>query len=254
MLTREYEDFDDLFVGLVQEILREPELLDYTNGINGFIENLYIHCKDYSCTLNLGTFGYRENKWRALIGTYVGLEELQTFKEKLRTNRGTSLTFYFNRKKMHNGSCLIAIVLTRNNRNKPWQRCNVLYRTTEIQRRFAADLVLVNRFITELPKDCCDIQDVTFYFPLAYISALYINGYYDYFEVPMDELDEDHPWTRSLLRKHERWFSDPNIEESKYKSMVRMTRMYYGKTTYDDLYPKDLKLEETLSKMRRKKK
>lgn len=253
MLIRQYKDFDDLFMGLVREVLTNPHILDYTNGINGFLENVYFHCDSYKCKLNLGAFGYRENKWRSLIGTYVGLEELQTYKEKLRTNRGLSLTFYFNRKKMHNGSCLIAIVLTRNNRNKPWQKVNVLYRTTEIQRRFAADLVLINRFISELPKDICKIEEVTFYFPIAYISALYINGYYDMFGIPMEDLDDTHPWIRSLIKKYERWFKDPNTPDSPYKAMARMTKMHKGETTYEPLYAKDLTLEKTLMKMRGKK-
>ena len=254
MKVRKYKDFDEMFLKLNQEILTNPhEMLDYTNGILGYMDNIFIACKNWDCNLDLGKFGYKKNKWPHLLKTYINYEELLKFHERLKTATGLSLTFYFNQKKVNNGSCLIAIVLSRKDRNYNWNKCNVIYRTTETQRRMAADLCLVNSFIRELP-DCCEIERVTFYMAQSYISAMVINGYYDYFGIPLESLDKEHPWTKCLINQHYHNFV-PGARITTYQSMARMQKMALGIETYEPLLCKDLSIKEFFeSKMKKEKK
>ena len=76
MKVRKYKDFDEMFLKLNQEILTNPyEMLDYTNGILGYMDNIFIACKNWDCNLDLGKFGYKKNKWPHLLKTYINYFE-----------------------------------------------------------------------------------------------------------------------------------------------------------------------------------
>lgn len=254
MKVRKYKDFDEMFLKLNQEIVTNPwEMLDYSNGILGYMDNVFIACKNWDCNLDLGKFGYKKNKWGHLLRTYINYEELLKFHERLKTASGLSLTFYFNQKKVNNGSCLLAIVLSRKDRNKDWDKCNVIYRTTETQRRMAADLCLINSFIRELPE-CCKIERVTFYMAQSYISAMVINGYFDYFGIDMSTLDKTHSWIKNLVNQHDHNFVK-GARITTYQSMAKMQRMALGMDEYPQLLCKDLSIKEHFeSKMKKEKK
>lgn len=247
MLVRKYKNFDDMFLKLVREILEDTDnILDYSNGILGYIDNMFLACKSWDCNLDLSNFGYKRNKWGHLLRTYVDYEELVEFHEKLKNSKALSLTYYFKRKKINNGSCLIGIVLSRTDRKKEWTKVNVLYRTTEIQRRFAADLVLVHHFIKELPE-CCKIGVVTFYMPQSYISAKVLNGYYDYFGIPIDNLNKNNPWIKKMLRDYELNF----VEGSRittYQSIARMQKLRLGLEEYEPIEVESLGIKKYFEK------
>lgn len=244
MLVRKYKDFDDLFLNLTKEILENPnELIDYSSGILGYIDNMVLATKSWDCTLDLSDFGYAKNKWNQLMRTYIDYDQLVKFRERIKNMSGLSFTYYFKQKKVNNGSCLIAVVLSRQDRKGKWTKVNVLYRTTEIQRRFAADLVMIHHFIEELPKEICDIQRVIFYMPQSYISAMVINGYYDYFGVPRENLDDSNPWIKSLISVHKRSFV-PGARITTYQSIARMQRLALGLTSYDSLNADDFGIDK----------
>lgn len=244
MLVRKYKDFDDLFLNLTKEILENPnELIDYSSGILGYIDNMVLATKSWDCTLDLSDFGYAKNKWNQLMRTYIDYDQLVKFRERIKNMSGLSFTYYFKQKKINNGSCLIAIVLSRQDRKGKWTKVNVLYRTTEIQRRFAADLVMIHHFIEELPKEICDIQRVIFYMPQSYISAMVINGYYDYFGVPRENLDDSNPWIKSLISVHKRSFV-PGSRITTYQSMARMQKLALGLASYDSLDVNDFGIDK----------
>lgn len=243
MKVRKYNDFDEMFLKLNQELLTKPyEMFDYVNGILGYMDNVFIGCRKWDCNLDLGNFGYKKNKWGHLLRTYIDYDNLLQFRETLKTISGLSYTFYFNQKKVNNGSCLLAIVLSRKDRKKPWTRVNVIYRTTETQRRMAADLALIHAFIKELP-DCCEIERVTFYMAQTYTSAMVINGYYDYFGIPYDSLDKSHPWIKALTGAYERSFVE-GARITTYQSMARMQKMRLGMEEYPQMLVKDLSIDK----------
>lgn len=234
MKVRKYKDFDEMFLKLNQEVLLHPdEMLDYTTGNLGYMDNIFIACKTWDCNLDLGNFGYKKNKWGHLLKTYIDYDRLLEFKKALPTATGLSLTYNFNQKKINNGSCLIAVVLSRKERKKPWTKCNVLYRTTETQRRMAADLCLIHHFIKELPE-CCEIERVTFYMAQSYIHGNFINGYFDYFGVSYDELDDNNSWAHSVLQARKTNYM-PDSRITTYQSMARMQKMALGITKYDSI-------------------
>lgn len=243
MFTREYENFDELFYGLNKEIITNPwDVIDYSRGIQGYVDNVFLKSRTSECSLDLSKFGYKLGKWGHLLRTYIDWEELVKFKEKLAHSSSLSLTYYFKQKKVNNGSCLIAIVLTRDNRKSVWNKVNVMHRTTEWQRRFAADLVLVHHFINELPWDICDIQEVTFYMAQSYSSGMFINGYFNIFGVSREELDYSHPWIKSLDSNYKRFFQDESQLNS-YKALQRMQRLYFGLDTFPSIPIDSLSIE-----------
>ena len=243
MFTREYENFDELFFELNKEIITNPwNVIDYSRGIQGYVDNVFLKSKTSHCTLDLAKFGYKIGKWNHLLRTYIDWDGLVKFKEKLAHSSSLSLTYYFKQKKVNNGSCLIAIVLTRDNRKSVWNKVNVMHRTTEWQRRFAADLVLVHHFIKELPQDICDIQEVTFYMAQSYSSGMFINGYFNIFGVDREDLDYSHPWIKSLDSNYKRFFQDVSQLNS-YKALQRMQRLYFGLDKFPSIPISDLSIE-----------
>lgn len=243
MLVRKYKNFDDLFLNLTKEVLENPNVLDYYSGILGYMDNLVLATKSWDCNLDLADFGYTKGKWAQLLRTYIDYESLLIFRERIKNMSGLSYTYYFKQKKVNNGSCLIGIVLSRKDRKEKWTKVNVIYRTTEIQRRFAADLVLIHHFIKELPEEICDIKRVVFYMPQSYISAMVINGYYDYFGVPRESLDNSHPWIKSLISVHKRSFV-PGARITTYQSMARMQKMALGMSKFESMPINDFGIDK----------
>lgn len=242
MLIKKYKDFDDMYYNLNREFLLNPNIIDIILSDSGYVNNVVIGCKTYKCSLDLGKFGYKKNKWRHLLNTYIDYEHLCEFKEKLKTVSGLAYTFYFKHKKVNNGSCLICIVLTRDKRHGKWSGADVFYRVTETQRRMAADLVMINRFLTELDPEYCDIQKVVFYMAQCYCSAKFINGFYDYFDVPREELDYSHQWIKQLKKDYEKYFMKDSIIHS-FQTLARMQKLALGQTKYESIDLNELSIK-----------
>jgi len=227
MLVKHYKDLDELFLKLNQGFLENPdEYITYTQSIQGYNDNVLLTCESHKCSLDLGMFGYKSGKWPHLLRTYIDWEQLEQFKAKLSKASGMSLTYYFKQKQVNNGSCLLNVVITRKKRKGPWTKINMNWRTSESQRRFAADLVLVHHFINELPE-CCQIDDIAFYFNQIYCSGMFINGYFDFFGIPRKGISKSkHPWHKSLMSNYERFFKTVDQIHS-YKALQRMQHLYF---------------------------
>lgn len=231
MLVREYKDFDELFYELNREVILNPnKLIKYQQAAMGFQDNVLITCHNWDCHLDLGRFGYGIGKWKHLLKTYIDYDTYMEFRQKVAESTGLSLTFYFKQKKVHNGSCLIALVLSRTDRHKPWGQVNVIWRTTETQRRLSADLVLINRFITELPGNC-KIQKVVLYMVQLYTSAAFVNGYLEFFDIDTRDIDAQDSWGWFVLRMNERYFK-PGGKKCKFASLRRMQDFYLSGSNY----------------------
>lgn len=250
MIVRKYKSFDDMFLNFNREILTNTSnMLSRTNGFLGYMENITIGCKTWDFNLDLGKLGYKKNKWGHLLRTYIDYDKLLKFREDLRTNKGMSYTFYFNQKQINNGSCLIAVVMTRDISRGPWKRVNVLYRTTETQRRMAADLALIQAFINELPQDILEIDRVVFHMVQAYISGMVINGYIELFGVPEEEYD-DHPWITCMMKNRRMYFQEDS-KISTYQSQAKMQLLALGRLKTEVMLAKDLSIDEWFSKRRK---
>lgn len=242
MFVGKYKDFDEMFLKLNREFLLHPESIDNVIGESAYIENAIIGCRTWNCTLDLSNFGYKISKWKNLINTYINYEELLEFYEKIRTISGTSFTYYFNRKKKNNGSCLISIVLVRKKRLGKWAEAKVFYRTTETQRRMAADLVMINRFMNELPKDICEINKVVFFMSQCYCSSDFINGFFDYFGVDRNDIPYTHSWTKQIRHYYEKYYKE--YKPQKYMTRDKMQRLLFGLDEYEPIPIKTLSIKE----------
>lgn len=249
MLIRDYNDFDDLFLNLNREMITNPEeTMMYTQNIQGFQEDLVLSCKSHKCTLNLGDFGYKEGKWGHLLRSYIDYPQLIEFREKLTKISGMSYTYYFNRKKATNGSCLIAAVVTRPKRKGPWKHLKIMYRVCELQKKFAADLVLINRFIEELPQEVCEIDNITFHMSQAYLSGMFINGYFNYFRVPRKSIaNSKHPWHKSLNSNYNRFFKSEDQIHS-YKALQKMQLLHFGLEKFPKIDINKLSIDKYFNK------
>lgn len=249
MLIRNYKDFDDLFLNLNREMITNPEeTMMYTQNIQGFQEDLVLSCESHKCTLNLGDFGYKEGKWGHLLRSYIDYPQLLEFREKLTKISGMSYTYYFNRKKATNGSCLIAAVVTRPKRKGPWKHLKIMYRVCELQKKFAADLVLINRFIEELPQEVCEIGNITFHMSQAYLSGMFINGYFNYFKVPRSSIAKSkHPWHKSLNSNYNRFFKSEDQIHS-YKALQKMQLLHFGLEKFPKIDINKLSIDKYFNK------
>jgi hypothetical protein len=175
--------------------------------------------------------------------SYIDYPQLKEFKDIIQHMSGMSKTYYFNRKKQGNGSCLIAVVLTRPSRKGPWTHVKVFYRVCELQKKLSADLILINKFINELPKEICDINQVTLHMAQAYVSGMFINGYFDYFGVPRKNVaNSKHPWHKSLMSNYNRFFKSPD-QLNNYKALQKMQMLYFKMTKFEPVNLDDLSIE-----------
>ena len=228
MIEKSYKDFTDLFYGILNDItFNIKEFEDGNTGTNYYIKPMVLKCFSINCDLNLGDFNYSLIKMRYLVNKYIDLEELKSFKNHLENCTGTSLTYYFKLKKpkqgttTDNGPCLLNIVLTRVSRKSKWTRCFINYRTTEINRRFGADLILFSKFIEELPS-CCEINEIYMNLPKAYLNLRYLTT-----QVAIHWLDENIDMHKKLLKEYYQ-MSDKKREHSSYKSKRKIERILRG--------------------------
>ena len=242
MIEKSYKDFTDLFYGILNDItFNIKEFEDGNTGTNYYIKPMVLKCFSSNCDLNLGDFNYSLIKMRYLVNKYIDLEELKSFKNHLENCTGTSLTYYFKLKKpkqgttTDNGPCLLNIVLTRVSRKSKWTRCFINYRTTEINRRFGADLILFSKFIEELPS-CCEINEIYMNLPKAYLNLRYLTT-----QVAIHWLDENIDMHKKLLKEYYQ-MSDKKREHSSYKSKRKIERILRGEEKADKVDISEFKI------------
>ena len=244
MIVKSYKDFTDLFKGILNDIVFNiKEYEDGNTGTNYYIKPMILKCFSSKCDLNLGDFNYSLIKMKYLVNKYIDLEQLKEFKNHLENCTGTSLTYYFKMKKpkqgttTDNGPCLLNVVLTRLSRKSKWNRCFINYRTTEINRRFGADLILFSKFIEELPK-CCEIEEIYLNLPKAYLNLRYLTT-----QIPWEYLDSEIDMHKKLLKEYHQ-MSDKGRKHSSYKSKCKIERILRGEEKADKVDITDFKILE----------
>lgn len=244
MIVKSYKDFTDLFNGILNDIVFNiKEYEDGNTGTNYYIKPMVLKCFSSKCDLNLGDFNYSLIKMKYLVNKYIDLEQLKEFKNHLENCTGTSLTYYFKMKKpkqgttTDNGPCLLNVVLTRLSRKSKWNRCFINYRTTEINRRFGADLILFSKFIEELPK-CCEIEEIYLNLPKAYLNLRYLTT-----QIPWEHLDSEIDMHKKLLKEYHQ-MSDKGRKHSSYKSKCKIERILRGEEKADKVDISDFKILE----------
>ena len=235
MLQRTYENLTELFYSLNEEIIfNTREFQEGSTGTNIYIKPMTLRAKSIECDLNLGTFHYQATKMNYLVNNYLDINNFKDLIENLKNSKGTSLTFYFKTVKpkrgttSDNGPCLLNIVLTRETRKSKWNRCFINYRTTEINRRFGADLIFFNKIIQELPS-CCEIKDIYLIIPKAYLNIRFATT-----QVDMNLITHDSELHKKL-RKEYLLMSDKERRYSSYKSKHKIERILRGEETEEKI-------------------
>lgn len=235
MLYLKYKDFDELFLDINKKIIESPE--NYIENINWnqcYLPFSIFECDSYNCNIDIGLLGYTENKIKMLIKTYIDFEKYYKFKEHLYTCKGTSLTLYFKNIKPkqgttgNNGPCIISMVFTKKYRgDKYFSEVNIYYRTTEINRRFYADLCLFYLIMKEMPEDIVKIEKYRIIIPKAFFHTKTILFNLNIFNA---NIDIDNDVTKQIKTHLLRFNSDEPIN---YKSHDRIRKKLIGELTYE---------------------
>lgn len=235
MLSLKYANFTDLFLDINKKIIEEPET--YVENINWnqcYLPFSVFECDTCDCNINLSELCYTANKIKILSRTYINKDTLERFKAHLRVCKGTSLTYYFNNTKPkqgttgNNGPCIISIVFTKKYRNdKYFTEANIYYRTTEINRRFYADLVLFNLFMKEMPEDLIKVEKFRIIIPKAFLHTKNLLFNLNLFKI---DLKIDNEITRQI-KHHLSKFEEHGLYN--YKSIQRIQLHLNNELIYD---------------------
>lgn len=229
MQRYEFDNLTDLYYQVNRDFLTIPhEIVEYKRGVQSFIDDLIISVGSTDLDLNLHEIGFNpDSKWRHLIRSYIDAEEYFSFWEKVVKSKGTSIQFRFKNREGPNGPCLIALVLTRPSGKVPWNAAKVLWRTAELQRKFAADLVLINRIFEEIPEEAkpfVQIEKTTFFLAQAFQSCLLIGPLIFRF-VDREEIDMTHPHSKGCIKNYDDIYNEETktrLHDSKFAPLRRM--------------------------------
>lgn len=237
-----FNDFSDLFNETLDTIIKDPIIHASNTGTNLYLQPMVLISKSCDLDLNLGDFDYTITKMKYLVNKYIDINELMKFHEKLKNSSGTSLTFYFKTIKpkqgttTDNGPCLLNITLTRETRKSKWTKCFINYRTTEINRRFAADLILFNKIINELP-DCCELNQFYLIIPKSYVNLRYLST-----QINMDQFENTGiPIFKKMYKEYLK-MKDMNNKLSSYKSKKRIEKKLRGLCVSEKVNLDDFKI------------
>lgn len=241
MISNYYKNFDEVFYHFNRSVLQMPDVyIDYVVSSMGYINNVFIQCDSFDCSLNIGEFGYRQNKWTNYTKSMIDKKKVKAFYKELETTKSNLCMFKFEPKDVSKGSGLMFLVFKRHDSRGKWKTCTAIYKSAEMQKDFAVDLVFLHVFLKNLP-DCCKLSSVNIYIEQAYVSAQYINGYLDYFDIGLEELDNEHPFIKCIKHNKEKYFSDKN-NLSNYVSLLKMQQLYFGLTEISNIRVLDLEL------------
>lgn len=226
MLYREYSDFNEAFFQLNQEILKNPQMVEYLNTTMGGIDDINLQISSSCCDkINLGALGYKEGKWSHLVRTYLGEEKIEELRHLGENIKGLSAGFDFLRKSTNNGACMREIIISRHKRGKPWDTITIVWRTTELQRRWAADLILISRIMELIPNS--RFTKINLKLTTAYQSAMYIIPLVEpVFGIKISELDPKHFYTQVIITREEKYYKPKKTPHSLLASGEKVVELY----------------------------
>lgn len=225
-----YQNLDEVWISLNRMFLLDPyNSVKCIRGAQGMQEDVLLKAKTTDFSIDLGKLGYGFAKWPHLVKSYVNLEKMDTFWNKIPSLRGLSWSFRFNEREGRNGPCLIAIVLTRDDSKVPFERAKVIWRTAEVQRRWAADLALIHVFFRDMPEECrkyVKLEEISLYLSHCYQSWLHVGPLMHLFGITPDMLDRSHEFCRRVYDSFYRVYASDRQYEYKYSPTRRMVTYY----------------------------
>lgn len=224
MKSRKYKNFDEALYKLGREVLYHPyEMVDYTNSHTAFIEDILLTIENTDCSIDIGDFGYRKNKWTLVTKSCVDKKKLKLFYNKLKDTKYDACTYTFPE---DDTLPFISIMLTRHDDRQKWRKCVVYMKQVDIQRMLAVSMVFIFVFIRKLPE-CCKIKEVTIHIGEGSICSYFVNGLLDFYDTGLEELDNSHPFIKDCCSIRNTMFKDKN-QLSKYQTVRTMQMMKFG--------------------------
>lgn len=223
MVYLKYKNFDDLYHTLSRLPLNEYDKYEcelIKSGSTYYMNNVLVETPSFECTIDMSILNYTMAKWNTLINKYVDIYQYSRLREKLQENTKTC-TFNF---KIHNegkDACIIALVFSRDSTSSPWDSVNIFYRITDCVKKFAVDLILLNRMFSELPN--LDIKNIIFHFPKLFFRVEFltelIGGYFS-----LDEFTEDNFATNHVKDLWNKYYGE-GASLSNYHTVARKQKL-----------------------------
>lgn len=224
MLFLEYKDFDDLYFNFSRLPLLEEDKYGYyffNCGASTYLSPVIISTPSFNCHLDMSDFNYTRMKWTVLVNKYLDQEQYELLKKKLAESTTRTLTFNFKIHTTGKDACLVALVFERDIIGKPWTTVNVYYRVTEVFKKFAIDLILLNRILNDVPN--CEIKEIIFHIPLAFFSIFILSELIgNNFE--LEEFNKDNFATNKIHHMWNKYYGEGH-EPSNYHSIARKQKM-----------------------------
>lgn len=222
MLYREYDTFGECFIQINREALINPDITHYMSS-RVLFNDLIIKVKNPDCTgIDLGKLAYKKGKWPHLLRTYVDMNKLKKFYEEIANPTVTTFSFDFKTGENGKGGCIKSMVFTRNAMGKKkFNSVKVIWRTTELQRKFAPDLIMIARILESCPN--LELEEILLIIPQAYHSVLYMVPFTDVvfgFDIDKDCKPKKYPYHQQLLNRS-KWFR-PGHEPCKRMTTLRL--------------------------------
>lgn len=235
MLKRSYKNFDEMFYKINREFLLHPELFDYVRSAIGYKEDVTLCANNFDCSLNIGDFGYRLNKWTSYSKQMVDTDKFKAFKEEIEITNSTCIMFDFGCK-----DSMLCVIFKRHDMRSRFKTCDVYFKSAELFRHFAVDLVLLSVFLKSVPN--INLKEINIHISQTFISATYLNAFIDYFDLGVEELNQDHAFVKALVNAKKKYFSDKD-NLSNYESLLRMQKLYFEMYEVPNIRVIDLELE-----------
>lgn len=223
MLIIKCKDFSEAYEAINRHFIDNPELSILYGSKNIGKSPLLIELNSINADkIDLGVIGYKSGKWPHLLNSYVDLERLKNFYRGLNTST-SSLTYNFKDKDHGNGGCLRSITFIRKNK-KEFNEIHVMWRTCQLETKFAADLILISKIIEQAPNT--KATKIYFHMAEAFQSARYTAYIMEMaFGRKVQDLPEGVPFYKKL--KGEQSWMNPESELCKRGSIARYQKRYW---------------------------
>lgn len=229
MIIRKYNNFDELYTKYNEEMIKNSDkYVLYDVARSYYLDVSLLNCKSNYFSFDLKKLKYTEMKIKMLYKQYIEEGSIEDLKKKLNKNH-ISCTFYFKNKKKRKGNvsdidpCLLNIVFERVDRKSKFSRITIIYRATEISRKFGADLILINDILKQI-EDFINIENINIFIVKPIITVPIVAAYLDNFNINIEDLKVENHLHRFILKSLEDAYSNKISSFQSFNELYKIIR------------------------------
>lgn len=179
MITLSTSDVWGMWIGLNKFMFAQIDSPNWSfvgSGYRKVTMNIILHVHRWGLlNWNIETVGFHQAKWKQLNSIYYPEEGIAKFEQQRKDNDGKTVSLCIDMvgvKKKEDvisstkGPCLKNIVFCYN--GGTLAQCHIFYRTTEVTKKFFADLVFLDFFFKEVVSGARTFMDTWIHIPYAY--------------------------------------------------------------------------------------